>query len=366
MEKEVKVKETQTKQEIKQSVQEYYGKTLQQSSDLKTNACCTVVSYPQKIKDIMAKIHDEVMSRYYGCGLTIPQELSGLKVLDLGSGSGRDCYILSALVGESGKVVGVDMTDEQLEVANRHLEYHRQQFGHQSSNLTFLKGDIENLKALDLPDNSFDLVVSNCVINLASNKEEVLKEVHRILRPGGEMYFSDVYSDKRISLSLQQDKVLWGECLSGALYWNDFLDISKKVGFQDPRLIESSPITIQNKDLEEKVKLIKFFSATYRLFKIEGLEKDCEDYGQAVIYKGTLKEDPHHFFLDDHHIMAKGNVFKVCGNTYLMLKKSRFAKHFDFIGNFSTHYGIFEGCGKNLPFNTREYTIPQNSSGGCC
>ena len=103
-------------------VQDYYGKALQGSEDLKTDACCTVDSIPEYIKPIMAKIHPEVSGKYYGCGLVAPPLLDGTRILDLGSGSGQDCYVLSAMAGENGAVVGVEMTDEQLEVANRHLE----------------------------------------------------------------------------------------------------------------------------------------------------------------------------------------------------------------------------------------------------
>mgnify|MGYP000135562332 CR=1 FL=1 len=99
--------------EIHEQVKNYYGKELEKSEDLKTNACCSLVEPPQYIKDVLAKIHDEVMAKYYGCGLTIPDKLKGLKVLDLGCGSGRDVYIASQLVGESGSVIGLDMTDEQ-------------------------------------------------------------------------------------------------------------------------------------------------------------------------------------------------------------------------------------------------------------
>jgi len=182
------------------------------------------------------------------------------------------------------------------------------------------------------------------------------------------MYFSDVYVDRRVPQEFQRDPVLFGECLSGALYWNDFVNLAKKVGFADPRVVESAPIAINNNKIEAKTGEIKFFSVTYRLFKIQGLEPDCEDYGQAVIYKGTiLPEFPHSFKLDAHHVMPKGKVVPVCGNTYLMLKNTRFAPHFEFIGNFSTHYGIFEGCGKNMPFNesTNESINESTNSTGC-
>ncbi len=346
------------------TVQNYYGKVLSSSDDLQTDACCTEASVPDHLKPILSEIHDEVMMRYYGCGLIAPEKLEGLSILDLGSGSGRDAYVLSRLVGEKGRVVGVDMTDEQLAVANRHIEYHRQKFGYEKSNITFLKGYLENLEALDLKDESFDVIVSNCVINLCDDKSAVLKEAFRLLKPGGEIYFSDVYSDKRVPYELTQDPVLHGECLSGALYWNDFLNIAKKCGFTDPRLVTDRPLGISNPDIAKTLGNINFYSATYRLFKIENLEPACEDYGQAVIYKGTIDNNSDVFVLDSHHVIETGRVFPVCGNTYRMLSETRFRDHFEFIGNWNTHFGIFPGCGSVVPFDDND---PSSlTSGGCC
>ena len=346
-----------------EEVQTYYGKELSTSEDLKTNACCTLEEPPKYIKEALSNIHLEVLEKYYGCGLAIPQQLKGLRVLDLGSGSGRDCYILSQLVGQEGEVIGVDMTDEQLDVANKHIDHHTKQFGYEYANVKFLKGNIEQLEALDLEPNSFDLIISNCVINLAMDKEKVLRDVYNLLKPGGEMYFSDVYSDRRISKELQNDPVLWGECLSGALYWNDFLRISRKVGFTDPRSVKNSPITIENEEVQEKCGDIQFFSVTYRLWKIDGLEDECEDYGQAVAYKGTIAHNAASFDLDDHHNFPKGKIMTVCGNTFLMLQATRYKDHFDFYGNWDTHYGVFEGCGGAMPFNTDD---ANGEAGGCC
>ncbi|MFT4666835.1 MAG: arsenite methyltransferase [Patescibacteria group bacterium] len=337
-----------------QEVQDYYGKELTGTEDLKTTACCTLVAPPKHILEALAEVHDEVKDKYYGCGLTIPNELEGMRILDLGSGSGRDCFIASKLVGQKGFVVGVDMTEEQLAVANKHIEYHTKAFGYDYANVKFLKGNIEKLDELDLEPGSFDLIISNCVINLATDKQKVLDDVFQLLKPGGEMYFSDVYSDRRISKELQNDPVLWGECLSGALYWNDFLKTAKKAGFTDPRTTESKPIAVENELLEEKLGDIKFFSVTYRLFKIEGLEDDCEDYGQALKYQGTIANNKHSFDLDDHHNFPAGKVMPVCGNTYLMLKATRFAAHFEFYGDFENHYGIYEGCGGAMPFSVNE------------
>ena len=196
-------------------------------------------------------------------------------------------------------------------------------------------------------------------------KQKVLDDAYKLLKPGGEMYFSDVYCDRRIPESLRADQVLWGECLSGALYWNDFLNHAKTAGFVDPRAVEDKPITIENKELENKVGDIKFYSVTYRLFKIDKLESDCEDYGQAVKYKGTISESPSGFNLDDHHYFPKGKMMSVCGNTYMMLKDTRYKNDFEFFGDFTTHYGIFEGCGQNSPFSATT-VVASSDEASCC
>ncbi len=344
-----------------EDVQTYYGETLQSSSDLQTNACCTPADMPDYLKAVLSKVHDEVLTRYYGCGLIAPEALEGARILDLGCGAGRDVYALSALVGESGKVVGVDMTEAQLDVARRHQDFHAEAFGHAASNVEFHHGYIETLDELGLEPGSFDIIVSNCVVNLATDKAAVLRGAYHLLKEGGEMYFSDVYADRRVPQAMAEEEVLYGECLSGALYWNDFLTLARGAGFGDPRQVTARPLTIGNPKLEARVAPLKFLSATYRLFKLPALEPACEDYGQAVIYKGTLPNAPHGFMLDDHHYMAAGKVFPVCGNTWMMLKDTRFAPHFDFIGDFSTHYGIFEGCGGDSPF-----TEGDEAAQSCC
>jgi SAM-dependent methyltransferase len=343
------------------TVKDYYGNQLQGTSDLKTSACCDASQVPEWLKPLLANIHDEVLARYYGCGLVCPEQLAGCRVLDLGSGSGRDVYALAQLVGATGEVIGVDMTDEQLAIAETHRAYHRDLFGY--DNVRFIKGYIEQLDQLNLEPGSFDVVVSNCVVNLSPDKAAVLAGVRKLLKPGGEFYFSDVYADRRVPESVRDDPVLYGECLGGALYWNDFIQLAKTQGFTDPRLVTDRPLEITDPALRPKLGNLHFYSATYRLFNLDGLESDCEDYGQAVIYKGTLPEHPHAFALDKHHFMEAGRVFAVCGNTWRMLHDTRFRDHFDFIGDFSHHYGLFEGCGGGLPFD-HEQTI----SGGlpCC
>ena len=342
-------------------VQDYYGKQLQHSADLKTSACCDASQVSNWLKPLLANVHPEVLARYYGCGLTCPPLLEGCRVLDLGCGAGRDVYLLAQLVGPRGQVVGVDMTDEQLAVAEQHRAWHAERLGY--ANVRFVKGYIERLDALDLEPGSFDVIVSNCVVNLSSDKPAVLAGVQRLLKTGGEFYFSDVYADRRVPPAVKNDPVLYGECLGGALYWNDFQRLAQAAGFTDPRLVTDRPLTITDPALAAKVGILRFFSATYRLFKLDGLESACEDYGQAVIYRGSIPNCPDRFTLDKHHDIEAGRVFPVCGNTWRMLHDSRFAPHFTFIGDFSRHYGLFPGCGGALPFDQAAGVV---GTSACC
>ena len=118
---------------------------------------------------------------------------------------------------------------------------------------------------------------------------------------------------------------------------------------------------MENEELQDLLGTIDFFSVTYRLFKIDGLESDCEDYGQAVAYKGDIKHTGQNFILDDHHEFEVGKIESVCGNTYKMLHDTRYKSHFDFYGSWDTHYGIFEGCGGAMPFNSEDGT-----DASCC
>ncbi|MEH6605973.1 MAG: methyltransferase domain-containing protein [Pseudomonadales bacterium] len=343
-------------------VKEYYGQTLSNSEDLKTDACCTDESMPDYIKPILSMVHDDVLTRYYGCGLVVPEAIEGLRILDLGCGAGRDVYALAGLVGETGAVVGVDMTPEQLAVAREHQQYHADVFGYSQPNTEFHLGYIERLDELGLADNSFDLIVSNCVLNLCPDKSAVLREAYRLLKPGGEMYFSDVYADRRIPPDLQADPVLYGECLSGALYWNDFLTLAKGAGFIDPRLVKDRPLGIENKDVEEKVAGFAFYSATWRLFKLSELEPASEDYGQAVTYKGSMAQHPSDFELDKHHHFVAGQTTPVSGNTWRLLSGTRFEPHFEFDGSYDQHRGIFVEGSVAVPFDVASKPV----SGGCC
>lgn len=325
------------------SIRDYYGRVLSSSKDLKTSACCPLEAMPPRIATLLADIHPEIRERFYGCGSPLPPALDGCRVLDLGCGTGRDVYLLSRLVGESGHVIGVDMTPEQLDVARRHQDWQRERYGHAASNVEFREGYIEDLTALGIADASIDVVVSNCVLNLSPEKERVYREIFRVLKPGGELYFSDVFADRRIPAGLRNDPVLLGECLSGALYTEDFRRLLAELGCADARTVSSAPIVISDAAIAERIGMVGFRSVTVRAFKL-ALEDRCEDFGQLAIYRGGIDGSPHAFDLDDHHRFHRGKPLAVCGNTFDMLAASRYAPYFERIGTKETHYGLFD-CG---------------------
>jgi arsenite methyltransferase len=345
-------------------VRHYYGEVLGGTADLRTSACCDADAVPAWLRPLLARVHPEVSGRYYGCGLVTPPLLEGCRVLDLGCGAGRDVYLLSQLVGPRGQVTGVDMTPAQLAVARAHQGFHAEAFGF--ANTRFLEGTIERLEDLPLEPGGFDVVVSNCVLNLSPDKAAVLRGVRRLLSRGGEFYFSDVYADRRLPESARRDPVLLGECLGGALYWNDFLRLAREAGFADPRLVSQRPLAIRDPALAPLLGEARFTSATWRLFQIPELEDACEDYGQAVIYSGTIPDHPHRFDLDAHHLLETGRVFPVCGNTFRMLEQSRFQPHVRFVGDWERHYGLFPGCGAAAPFAPAESAGMAASFEGCC
>lgn len=171
-------------------VKDYYGKTLKKTSDLKSNACLAPSqAIPAFILKALKKIHPEVTAKYYGCGLVVPECLEGCRLLDLGSGSGRDCYMLSQLVGEKGHVTGIDMTEDQLEVARKYVDHHTQEFGYEKPNVDFVQGYIEALKEAGLKENSFDIIISNCVVNLSPDKRKVLSDAYRVLKVHCVLYY---------------------------------------------------------------------------------------------------------------------------------------------------------------------------------
>ncbi|XP_051475623.1 arsenite methyltransferase isoform X3 [Apus apus] len=213
----------------------------------------------------------------------------------------------------------------QVEVAKKHIAYHMNKFGYQKPNVEFLQGYMEQLGDAGLADESYDIVISNCVINLVPDKRAVLQEAYRVLKPGGEMYFSDVYTSQHLSEAVRKHRVLWGECLAGALYWRDLYSIAKEVGFSPPCLVTASPITINNKELECIIGDCRFVSATFRLFKVPGSSRAGP--GQ-VIYNGGITGHERELVFDANYTFKEGEVMDVDAEMAAILRSSRFAEEF--------------------------------------
>ena len=264
----------------------------------------------------------------------------------------------SRLVGPNGVVIGVDMTDEQLAVARRHQAAQTARFGYETPNVDFRHAYIEDLRTAGIADHSVDVVISNCVLNLSPDKRAAFSEIFRVLKPGGELYFSDIFTDRRVPAALAAEPVLYGECLGGALYIEDFRRLLRDLGCLDYRVVTSRRVEIDDPEVEALVGGIQFYSMTVRAFKLpDQLEDICEDYGHVAYYQGTMPHAPHRFVLDDHHVFETGKPVLVCGNTAAMLEETRYAPHFRVVGDRSTHYGAFD-C---APTATEDAAV-----GGCC
>ncbi len=349
--------------DAKDNAKEYYGEVLSSSSDLKTTACYTLDMIPGRVKDTLPYIMDEIKDRYYGCGSPMPPVLENQTMLDLGCGSGRDVYVLSKLAGQGGFIHGIDMTGNQINVAKKYQEEQTKRFEYEKINTNFIHDYIENIDKY-FEEESIDIVISNCVINLLEDKRDILKKVYKILKNGGEFYFSDVYSSRRLPEHVKKDKVLHGECLGGALYANDFVRFAIEAGFVEPRIVSMKDIDITDKEVQKLVGKTKFCSITYRLWKIPGLDSVCEDYGQFAIYKGGVKESEMEFQLDSNHLFEINRPEHVCKNTADMLSKTRYKEYFEIIGNTDIHFGEFKGCA-TLASEAQDEKAEEVSSCGC-
>ena len=299
---------------------------------------CCPVDYDRRWLSVLP---DEILEKDYGCGDPSRHLHEGETVLDLGSGAGKICYIASQVVGPDGRVIGVDMTDEMLELARRHQPQVAAAIGW--DNVEFRRGRIENLR-LDLdkldawlgcnpvqglggyaamekererlerdeplvPADSVDVVVSNCVLNLVAPdaKRALFAEIHRVLRRGGRSVISDIVSDREVPVHLQQDPELWSGCISGALEESAFLKAFERAGFHGIRVLSRQAEPWQT------VEGIEFRSVTVAAYK--GKEGPCLDKGQSVVYRGPFRQ----VCDDDGHVFRRGSRVPVCEKTYSLL-----------------------------------------------
>ena len=311
--------------------------------------CCPTQYDPRYLEMIPA----EVLEKDYGCGDPAAYVGPGQTVLDLGSGSGKICYIASQIVGPEGRVIGVDFNDDMLAVANEYRDEMAEALGY--ANVEFRKGYIQNLKrdlrAVDrrleknpprtskdlaaleshareqekerplVPDESIDVVVSNCVLNLVRPEEkgQLFGEIYRVLRNGGRAVISDIVADEDVPQSMQDDPELWSGCISGALRDEAFLTSFLRAGFCGVEILSWSDQPWQT------VEGIEFRSMTVSAYK--GKVGPCWERHQAVIYKGpwSAVED------DDHHRFERGRRVAVCDKTFNLLRRGPYANDLIFL-----------------------------------
>ncbi|KAM4589287.1 arsenite methyltransferase [Fundulus diaphanus] len=314
--------------DVRENVKEYYGRRLEASCDLQTSASsCSMPCrlMPSSVQEALSLVHPDVTKRFFGCGLPFPAKLEGCRVLDLGSGSGRDCFAFSKLVGPSGHVTGIDMTEQLIAASRQFIEYHRGKFGYEEPNVTFIQGYMEKLSEAGIPRDSMDVLISNCVICLCPDKRSVLQQAYDVLKEGGELYFSDMYASSVVPDHMKQDPVFWGEGMGGSLFWKDLVCLAHSVGFSTPLLVSASHIEVHNTQLRAKAGDIRYASGTYRLFK---LPRQSGMSAAAVIYKGTVPGFPDQLDFDSSHCFKKGVEAEVDAEMAAILQISRFSSDF--------------------------------------
>jgi len=218
-------------EDLKLIVKDKYGvianqnKLQNQSSCCGGTSCCDDMDYTI-FNDDYSKLDGYNPDADLGLGCGLPTQYAGINkgdhVLDLGSGAGNDCFVARALAGEEGRITGIDFTEAMLEKANKNLE----KTGYR--NIEFVQGDIEEMP---LPDNTFDVVISNCVLNLVPDKQKAFSEIYRVLKPGGHFCISDVVLVGELPEKLKQAAEMYAGCVSGAVQKNKYLKIIESKGF---------------------------------------------------------------------------------------------------------------------------------------
>jgi len=313
-------------------------------------ALCCPVAYDPKL---LEAIPQEVIERDYGCGDPTRHLRPGETVLDLGAGTGKACFIASQVIGPEGRVVGIDMNDDMLELARRSAPVVAERVGW--GNVTFHKAKIQDLRldrawlderlrarpvageadlrALEaeiaerratapvVADDSVDVVISNCVLNLVrpDEKQALFAEIFRVLRRGGRAVVSDIVCDEDVPARLQRDPELWSGCIAGTLREDRFLDAFTEVGFYGVEITE------RQAEPWRTVEGIEFRSMTLVAYK--GKEGACWDQKHAVVYRGPFRQVED----DDGHVLRRGARVAVCEKTFGIYSREPYRAHFELI-----------------------------------
>ena len=297
-------------------------------------------SIPNEARDKLFNVAAEIKSKFHELGSPMPPLLKGCTVLDLGSGSGRDTYLAAQLVGATGRVIGVDASAERLAIAQKYLGQEMKQFGFETPNVEFIQAYPEDLSAV--ADASIDVVISNCVLNMSPNKTAVLSEVKRVLKDGGEFYFTDVYTDRRIPRELASNPEWLAARLGGALYIEDFRRLAQAAGFMDPRHLITFKTPLSSAEAAAFGD-VSFATITSRLINTNLTEDICESFGEKITYLGTLTDFPDYFLFDKDIKFPAGVECTVCGNVTGTVGTNRYKEVFEVTIDRSCHIGDTHG-----------------------
>ena len=288
------------------TVREFYGEAAEQP---KIELCCPVLPDGEDLSHIPTA----VIERFYGCGspVTAAALTPGESMVDLGSGAGIDCFIAAKKVGDEGRVYGIDMTDQMLEVARACQSKVADALDYDV--VEFHKGYLEQIP---LDDAVADVVTSNCVINLAPDKACVFREIWRVLKNHGRMVVADIVCDREVPPNIRIDEKLWGECIGGALTEEEFLSTVERSGFYGVSILE--------KRFWKEIEDCTFWSVTVRGYKFEK-KAGCQFIGQYAIYLGPQKA----VVDEEGHLFPRGTPIKICTDTASKLS------HAPYVGVFS-------------------------------
>ena len=287
------------------TVREFYGGAAEEPN---AELCCPV----QPEAEDLTHIPKEVVDRFYGCGSPVGAAAlnPGESMIDLGCGAGIDCFIAAKKVGAEGRVYGIDMTDQMLEVARACQPKVADSLGYDA--VDFQKGYLEQIP---LDDAVADVVTSNCVINLSPDKPRVLREIWRVLKDHGRMVVADIVSDREVPPRMRADGRLWGECISGALTEEAFLSVIERSGFYG--------VSILKKSFWKEVEGCTFSSVTVRAYKFEK-KSGCRYVGQFAVYLGPQKA----VVDEEGHLFPRGTPVEVCTDTASKLSAAPYAASF--------------------------------------
>ncbi|RMH36486.1 MAG: methyltransferase domain-containing protein [Nitrospirae bacterium] len=297
--------------QITQAVRERYAKAVTTGE-----AMCCPSGYD--FDELRTFIPDEVLQVSYGCGtpvgLTTVQP--GETVLDIGSGGGIDCFEASRRVGPTGRVIGIDMTDEMLALARAQAPTVAKNLGYPQPNVEFRKGYAD---AMPVEDESVDLIISNCVINLAPDKLAVFREMYRVLRPGGRFTVSDIVADQPVPKYLIHDPVKWGDCLSGSLPIGDYWQGLRTAGFRGVHQVNAVPWRV--------IDGIHFFSITVAGYKCSSDSSPMEDAAHLSRY-ATLVGPFSQVVAEDGHQFVRGVPTAIDSRTAVLFQRECYRRHF--------------------------------------